>query len=484
MRVIDEDEAEEARIAVWSKLLPAILEARAKVRSYIDTAAFKPRRPLPDVETNNWGWPATIKRERILAAESDPIDWKGILHTSDETQSGVNVEDLHSVSEFIGVMVERAPHTPAIDRLINVRPGLHDHEARQYRWLEIGALLIVNDIMGRAEATGAESEDELLCLFNQLWLGHLSEQLAVDLIIPILLTEIESDVAVEFFDGIRIEPLSDDLQRSRAELYSPHDEINPFLTAAAKHAVVVPHVTLPARFHPASLDFAEVDLAGIRMVLEACEIAGRSGSCGFSQILARPIGWASRWTHDLLPLQGTYVTDECAPDLRDGGWRGPPVLTLREPQLQDLVKCYEVLAKSKGNVKIAARRSRRSNLRSDLEDRLLDITIGIEAMLGNEIDELTHRLAQRAAAVLGEQFDPVAIYKSVKQIYGIRSSIVHGGQPKRFEVRLGDQQFQVTAAARFILRELLRDHLLRKQWTTDELDNHILRSLGYEDTTI
>jgi hypothetical protein len=130
-------------------------------------------------------------------------------------------------------------------------------------------------------------------------------------------------------------------------------------------------------------------------------------------------------------------------------------------------------------VQIAARRCFRSTFRADIEDEILDATIGIEALLSHGRDELTHRMSQRAAAALAGKFRSDAIYEILKQVYTQRSQIVHGSTPKNSKVRFGDSEYWTNHMGVFLLRELLRSHLLADEpWTPTSLDALIIERLG------
>ncbi len=64
-----------------------------------------------------------------------------------------------------------------------------------------------------------------------------------------------------------------------------------------------------------------------------------------------------------------------------------------------------------------------------LEDKLIDYVIAFEALFfkSGESGELTHKLAVRVARLLSQTYEErAAIHKEMKDIYGIRSKIVHG----------------------------------------------------------
>lgn len=84
--------------------------------------------------------------------------------------------------------------------------------------------------------------------------------------------------------------------------------------------------------------------------------------------------------------------------------------------------------------------SKSYELQSWLED-IVDLTIALESLFKpkNSRQELSYRIATRAAWLLGagkkDTEDSVKVYKSVRAMYEIRSSTVHGGTPDRSDLR-------------------------------------------------
>lgn len=57
----------------------------------------------------------------------------------------------------------------------------------------------------------------------------------------------------------------------------------------------------------------------------------------------------------------------------------------------------------------------------------LSLTMSLEALLGTGANEIAHQIAERAAVVVGKVVDQkVSLYKRVKQLYSLRSKLVHG----------------------------------------------------------
>jgi hypothetical protein len=150
---------------------------------------------------------------------------------------------------------------------------------------------------------------------------------------------------------------------------------------------------------------------------------------GYAQLLVVPLGWASSYKADLVPLQKTSVKDY-PPSFEDGCWNQavPMVSTKELAEAAQLFLRIRELQTTKSGMAIALRRLNSSSLRTNGEDGLLDAMIGLEALLSDGSQEMTHKIALRLAA-LYKLVDPAKstdVFKEIKRIYGFRSKIVHG----------------------------------------------------------
>ena len=72
--------------------------------------------------------------------------------------------------------------------------------------------------------------------------------------------------------------------------------------------------------------------------------------------------------------------------------------------------------------------TRRNRGRFWIEDRILDVAVALEVLYSLDAGELTHKLSTRAAYLLGSGSaeDRVDVFDAVRDLYEVRSSIVHG----------------------------------------------------------
>lgn len=151
--------------------------------------------------------------------------------------------------------------------------------------------------------------------------------------------------------------------------------------------------------------------------------------------------------------------------------------------LQQVPLVVSALRNAQPHVRLASRRLSLAAARSADDDRAVDACIGLEALLGKERDELSHRLGLRAAAVLGSRegdpADPVVVYDLVKKVYKHRSAVVHGTIAAKYrDLTVGDQTYSAATVAVMLLREILLDALTRRDgWSPESLDSALLIAL-------
>lgn len=304
---------------------------------------------------------------------------------------------------------------------------------------------------------------------------------------PLCLTRLDTDEELELADGVRIEPLSEAAQRARAVGTVYLNLVSPYLVAAATHAVVVDNVVIandPAAHRRIALEIVDgtIDLKTVDRVIEAFHVAtGRQ--TGYAQLCLRSDDWADGWKADLPNLESVRTLRRFPPSFAEGGWNKPQEAVGAE-QLASLPAIYQSLSDGPPRVKLAARRSLSASMRTDRDDALIDACIGIEALLGQQTDEITHRLAQRAAVALTlhePATDPEVIYRLAKAVYSQRSTVVHGAaDQKRKAILVGGRSASADNVAQDLLRRLLASWATH-HWTPGTLDGALLDRLRRPD---
>ncbi len=339
---------------------------------------------------------------------------------------------------------------------------------------------LIGTILNRADATQAETDAELRSIYIEIERARFSTNLMGDVVVPLLAVSFDLDTPLQIDGDIWIEPLTQSEHRVRALPWIRDGVVDPYVAAAATHAIVFKNVEFPNVVHTlrrgdALPEGISVDVA--HDVAEAVHIVA-GASTGHAQVLVRPHGWAADWVLDLPPLWSCWTGRAYPEELNLREWRSE-MSPLSQEDLNTVIRVARGLKNAPRNVQIAARRCRKMTFRDDDEDVVLDLAIGIEALLGREPDALTHRMAQRAAIALSSTIPPESTYKLIKDFYSIRSQIAHGASPKRWTVRLGDREFGAIWIGTLLLRELLQNLLLSEEpWDAEVLDERILSAFA------
>lgn len=437
---------------------------------------------MPTVGAFDSGWPNLT---RGFSPQPDgPVDRAAMFAEKADTLHPLAYDDVPALAAFIDHVRHRddlaerltAPH-PSGGRPVTV-------------FVDVEAARLPLSIVDRAAALGDTGTDALMPLYRQRENDWLLRTLPVDYVVPLALTALDLDESLPLDATTRLEPLDDKTQAARTPgthggLWGVPDAV----LGAATHALVLtgqridnpgPIPRLFARTDPAP-PLHEADL-----VCQALRVLTHL-PVGYAQVLRRPVGWASRWTHDLPPVDQIAAVRRYPDRFDDYGWlRTGPKIT-REA-LDRLPAVLAGLRKADGKTaartRLAARRLSTAELRADPDDRTVDACIGIEALLGEGHDELTHRMCLRAAAALssrpGNPADARAVYRLLKNVYDARSAIVHGNttdKHRTITTRNGNT-WSTDALACMLLRDLLQDQLTRRErWTPTSLDALILTRL-------
>ncbi len=129
-------------------------------------------------------------------------------------------------------------------------------------------------------------------------------------------------------------------------------------------------------------------------------------------------------------------------------------------ELEDVRRLYNlILGRREERVAIALKRLNSCMTRDDAVDAILDATIGLEVLLGDQENQaLSYKLRLRAGALarLSGTRKPADVVASVKKIYEVRSAIVHGLKTKKPKKRLLEPEAGPFAAERAAAADMLR----------------------------
>jgi hypothetical protein len=307
----------------------------------------------------------------------------------------------------------------------------------------------------------------------------LQTDLPIVLLVPILFLRFEDDL-IDIDDRTSIIRMGDGLHLARPPQLRFNYGNHPIVQSAATHAFVRMGYTIPneARvwnWHLLGAPNAyPIDL--IERFFAALRIAAPHPT-GYGQLLAMPVGWASGYTGDLVPLYKTSVRNY-PPWFENRNW-DEPVPTISTQQAKEVSALFTRLSdceKTK-QMSIAIRRLNSSAMRMTHEDELLDVMIALEALLSDSSQEMTHKIAIRTAALykLHGSLDAVDVLREVKDIYGFRSKIVHGNEVDPDQKVRGKRGVRVTEAATEHLRTVLKMLLEHPRFLdVAEIDSELL----------
>ena len=387
------------------------------------------------------------------------------LFGSRKASGGVRF-DVADIPEIVAVLEFLARRPEIASKISGLTPSPPAEAAPTIR--EFDAVRFITEIAERCDATGQSTRD----VYLELERGTLAPHLGADVLVPITLVTLDLDEPVDLGEDVSIEPLSEEVQRARATAIQ--GSVNAFLVSAATHAVVLKNRTFDNARGPLVrrilMDLKPPHGEDIEQVFQALQIVSGQ-QVGYVQICLRPIGWADGWLGDLPPIESVGSVSRLPNELSDRGWNDTP-LRVTSADVSNLADTYTALRGTHPRGRLAARRLFQSALRSTSEDALLDACIGIEALLGEEHDELVHRMGLRASVALASLgWSAERAYEVLKKVYGHRSKIVHGTEPSNATITIDGKKYETASTAIYLLRSLLQSHLrANPTWTPKSLD--------------
>jgi hypothetical protein len=428
---------------------------------------------VPEFKTNEQGWPSVVADEQLLP-RSGPIDWTLLVGLRRGVWTNLAIDELPRLCDVVALVEGDESLASRISPMSTAGSRLQAH-------LVDDCARLVGNVLGRGIATDRLGDSDLLEYYCEVERALLAESLAGDLIAPVTLVKFPDVDRFPFGDGIYLERLDEDTQRARA--VSLKASVNPFLVAAATHAIVVestefenPNWLLRTlRTWERGLDLARLDRA-----CQAIEIV-TGVPVAYVQVCVRPRGWADGWRHDLPPLVRARIVERFARRFRGAAWNETGA-SIEATELASLTTVFANLEAADRRIQLAARRLFQCQVREDDDDVVIDACIGIEALVGEGHDELTHRVASRAAVALARsthRADAAKVYELVRKVYGERSTIVHGGTRRSVHITFDGDSHNTSGLAVVLLRLLLLSALEDEAaWTPASLDAAMLRAVN------
>lgn len=458
-----------------------------RLMEHLGAGGHEPRVALPQSRGAIRGWPAVetdrwneeAKRPNPVAAfgykvdQFHPITWSDLPEMSNFLEYVLTSEHISS-----RITVPAGAYT-VVNRIEGALASMTRSWAADFPL----------SILARSRAVHATAQAEIDELYAERERSWLADSLPIEYFVPLVLTSLDAHVDMSFPTGARVESISDGYQLECGRHPSSHAGVSQALANAATHALIVDAPDLdnegPAGRFRSDRPFDPNGRDAIAQVDRACEaLRIVSGShVGYATIFVRPLGWADHWASNLpclIPIETRRGFAYRFQQLQEWPEQGRNALGAEGVRRAGAI--FDALGHASSDVRLAARRLTSAANRDDDDDKLVDACIGFEALLGDNQNELTHRLCQRTAYVLATgdvRRDPVEVYAQMKKIYGHRSKVVHGGALAARHVALPDGAMaSASDLAVELLREVLLDKLERAGgWKKDDLDALVLGSL-------
>jgi hypothetical protein len=469
--------------------IAAVSALGERLDQHFATGAGVPGIHIPQLTFDSHGWPQiTTNRWDGEARRDNPV---AVFGPNASESSPLAWSDVPELTAFVEYVLSDADIAAQVTIPMEAFTVLGKDPERLSVFARHSVIDLPMSILARARAVGIDTVEFLDELYETCERAWLAEALPIEYFIPLVLTSFDTTDTLPLADNIRIEHISDAFHLERGRHPSVGAGVSQGVVDAATHALVIaaPDITNhgPAgRFRsdkPFDPNFGQV-IAEADRACEALRIV-RPHHVGYASVFVRPLGWADHWTLDLPPLVPIDTLRRYA--IRFDSWRARPKAGEASFDANDVARAanaFSALKSGPNVVRLAARRLTLAANRDDEDDQAVDACIGFEALMGDDNTELTHRLCQRAAAVLAtrahEPRDPVAVYKVMKHIYKHRSLVVHGSSPDKYRTFTCDDGVKVPTAsiAVTLLREVLLERLERPGgWSPAGLDSIILQHL-------
>ncbi|PZX11755.1 hypothetical protein LX81_03831 [Palleronia aestuarii] len=367
---------------------------------------------------------------------------------------------------------------PALDKFIKYLQS-HQFGSRlkytDYKGETSLAKYTINGILGGAvekylHRHGIEAEVDQRArdmILGPLLSGVIQRTHELSLMVPIALTHFEIE-RLRLSETTYIARIPERLQLSRARMRNSGTGASEQVAHAATHAFISNGWSLEVeKIDDVSKSLSSASqeaLDAVDSFLGALRVA-TGVKTGYAQLVWVPRKWALDYYCDLPPVYGTTVR-QYPSEFDNYGWvRECPTVT--NDEMTDVRTVFEQMNSNQSEaVRLAVRRLNSCLTRNDPSDAVLDGTIGLELLLGDDQNQsLSYKLRLRAAALTwlsGSSMPATEIADKVKQVYAIRSAIVHGKKPKACKKAVdsnstqGEDDRQLAAELlRFVLRVLL-----------------------------
>lgn len=459
----------------------AVVRAVRRVLRFVNEEGTRPayisRTGAVAATVNKAGWPSTVRASSVLSNDG-PINWARVLDTVKTPLLNITPDDVPELREVIALV---AADVPLGERLRSVVADIPDENRRENRFAQ-ECLHLLASVLAQVNDSNAASDEQILNAWRLVANAEAAASLRYDLLVPLPLLAFPDDFSLALEDQVKIRPMTEDEQVARAPGTSSVAEVNPYIVAAATHCLILENRSVdnsPGAFvRSVRMSVETADIEIIERVCQALHISLSKG-VGYAQVCLLPRGWVDRWSPSP-SLSKIKTYRRFPPAFERAAWNRQKA-ALEDGDLALIERTYHGLSKGSRQARLAAQRLFLASLRADRDDSLLDSCIGIEALLGEGKDELVHRMSLRAATALAASsryHSPQVSYKLMKEVYKLRSQLVHGVNIKDRMIQVDSNSIPATDAARYLLRWLLRALFESEPaWDPIALDRRLLAAL-------
>lgn len=361
--------------------------------------------------------------------------------------------------------------------------GVHDYRSENDQFVLLTAevaqvpITIAAAHLSAAASEGQELE-ELYSRCEQYLIGSSDESIRGDIVIPIL----GANLTPSDFDdqGLSVIKLDDAVSIDRRD-YSKRVESwdLPRITQASCALLLKNRAIRVEGFGDTQFSYpGEAATEEIEIFFEVLSIEC-PGPVNWVEVAIRSIDWMASLRTMAGDAIGTLQRDYQATLDRMGRVESRSY-ELDSESLNHVVSYMGKIRETHKGVRVAATRLFLASTRLTDPDRVIDLCIGLEALLGSGFSETVHRLSLRAAALISQVWggSSSAIYAATRDLYSYRSRVVHGepGPHKKDLLTIEGTPIHATRFATAALVSTLRFALTHPNFNPDRLDEELVFS--------
>nr|WP_256342805.1 HEPN domain-containing protein [Streptomyces sp. MW-W600-10] len=330
--------------------------------------------------------------------------------------------------------------------------------------------ILLADMYAREAGNVADVDNsDLEQLYRRLEKYLITEDLRMHVYVPILGAEISTERHYTDFSIVR---LSDQQRRQLTSTshVHPSDSIK---LGSATHALEIKDVPALAGGCGAYFEVEpyEATFDVVNQFFEASSLESTS-PVGYAQMIFSPNGWFGNVDAEGV-TDSTYLCRDHPTRLDNLTRHSADLDSAAFDRIHDH---FDRLNRGHPSLRVAARRLNRALSRESDEDRIVDLCIGLEAILGggSGSGEIVHKISMRAGAMLSRSGwgGSGEILGSVKDIYSYRSKVVHGipGPHKKQLIHVDEVPVHASRYALAALRQVLKTALQVEGFNPDKVD--------------